>query len=104
MTSDKRFASFFSRVDFEREVLQLVNQTSSHTATLHGLAPAARARWLNEIPEPARNAELVILLTECWDILGGLADHSRNVFETKPANQERRVALLREISAVCLPA
>ena len=45
MATEERFASFFSRVDFEREVLQLTNIHFGVENPLHGLTPAAREIW-----------------------------------------------------------
>jgi len=98
MKNDHRFSSFFSRVDFEREVLQVVNRLPSLKAPLHGLHPAARTLWLGKQSQEIKASDLPALLEECWDHMGGMADHSRNVFEVKPAGQAAQRRLLLDLA------
>src|SRR5262245_48669130 len=97
MDRSPRFASFYSRVDFERAVLRAANLIAGSDCKLHGLTPHARSVWLHQIPEGRQKVALGLLLDGCWEELGKMSDHSRNVFEVRPERPDVRVELLDRI-------
>jgi hypothetical protein len=95
-----RFSSFYNRVDFERAVLRATNAAFGATSVLHGLTPDARAVWLKTLPPRLETSILANLLERCWEELGRMSDHSRNVFEIRPDRPDVRMSLLNEIRAL----
>lgn len=97
MEQSNRFSSFYSRVDFERAVLRATNGRFGEGSVLHGLTPDARAVWLITVPRNIQTSLLPALLERCWEELGRMSDHSRNVFEIRPDRPDTRMRLLTEI-------
>jgi hypothetical protein len=97
----KRIASFFRRVEFEREVLRAVNTLPMVYTHLHGLSPGARDAWLSNEPAVVRIQGLISLLDEAWSLLGQLADHSRAVFENAESGDEEIDEFLNRLVSFC---
>jgi hypothetical protein len=96
-----RFASFYNRVDFERAVLRTANTAVGvHACALHGLTPDARRAWLSSLSPALRDSVLPVLLERCWEELGRMSDHSRNVFEIRPDRPDVRLDLLKKIASL----
>jgi hypothetical protein len=102
MQQSTRFSSFYNRVDFERAVLCAANTIPGVTYTLNGLSPETRRVWLQRLPPTGQASSLPELLERCWEELGRMSDHSRNVFEVRPDRPDVRVRLLDEIAALSL--
>lgn len=102
MENSTRFASFYGRVDFERAVLRAANLAVGEIAPLHGLTPDARAVWMRKLPDSVQSSQLPQLLHRCWEELGRMSDHSRNVFEVRPDRPDSRMQLLEEIRALSI--
>lgn len=98
VTQKSTHSSFFSRVEFEREILRLANQLPGVTEQLDGLHPNTRDRWISVLPRTLRESDVPNVLQTCWEELGCMADQSRNVFEVRPAKlqlQEQLVSILK---------
>src|SRR5438067_2098290 len=96
---DRRIASFFGRVRFERDVLRAINTLPIVHSHLDGLSPQTRISWISKEPSISSYAELVLLLDEAWSLLGQLADHSRMVFEDVTSGDAEVAEFFARLSA-----
>lgn len=101
----KRFGTFFSRVETEREVLSTVNHVP-WGAKLHGLTEAAINRWAMEVyatrsngPELVR--QVVHLLHRIAIRAGAHADQSRAVFTGETQLSLPSHDLVDQLRALC---
>jgi hypothetical protein len=102
--ASNRFASFFSRVQTEREVLMIINRTFSTEASLHGLTQAAIEQWNNRISRATKAAvpnEVLELLRRISIRADALADKSRIVFAEEPMTSLPIVCLLTQLRELC---
>jgi hypothetical protein len=98
-----RFGSFFQRVQTERSVLRIVNNTFP-TAKLHGLTEAAICAWSDKVRSlhPSMLDHIVTLIETLAKRIDAFADQSRVVFSGEKFAAIGTYELVNELEAACV--
>jgi hypothetical protein len=82
--------TFLNKVDAEREVLRVVNETTPRKKQLAGLSATAIATWQTRNGIPTQH-ECVSLLLELADSCQSLSDRSNENFLPLPAEKTNEI-------------